>query len=204
MKKDLVTVIKSINYGEADKILTVFSKYNGKMVLMAKGLRKINSKNRGNMQTLSTSEITYYEGRGMPILIESKLILSPNIDSKISTQNLSRLLFLLNKVLMEGDKNEILFDSLQSVLKADMSLEKVNKFRIKMLQESGFLKDFKTCERCKSNSGVKYFDVNIFGGLCESCYSKGFKGVKLGKEIYTDLKFSESLDRYIKKVIEEI
>ena len=74
MSRDIVTVIKSVNYSEADKILTVFGKNSGKFTLFAKGIRKINSKNRGNMQTLSTSSISYYEGRGMPLLTESKLI----------------------------------------------------------------------------------------------------------------------------------
>ena len=46
MSRDIVTVIKSVNYSEADKILTVFGRELGKFTLFAKSMRKINSKNR--------------------------------------------------------------------------------------------------------------------------------------------------------------
>ncbi len=36
MNRDIVTVIKSINYSEADKILTVFGKERGKFTLFAR------------------------------------------------------------------------------------------------------------------------------------------------------------------------
>jgi len=39
MNRDTVTVIKSINYSEADKILTVFGREFGKFSLFAKGIR---------------------------------------------------------------------------------------------------------------------------------------------------------------------
>ncbi|HRY22702.1 MAG TPA: DNA repair protein RecO, partial [Candidatus Dojkabacteria bacterium] len=96
MSKDLVTVIKSVNYSEADKILTVFGKHSGKFTLFARSIRKINSKNRGNMQTLSTSEISFYEGRGMPLLTESQLVRSVDTEH-LNVENIRRILFMLNK-----------------------------------------------------------------------------------------------------------
>ena len=43
MNKDIVTVIKSVNYSEADKVLTIFGREYGKFAVFAKGIRKINS-----------------------------------------------------------------------------------------------------------------------------------------------------------------
>ena len=37
-------VLKRTNYGEADKILTVFTKERGKIKVLAKGVRKIKSR----------------------------------------------------------------------------------------------------------------------------------------------------------------
>ncbi|MDD4382409.1 MAG: DNA repair protein RecO, partial [Candidatus Dojkabacteria bacterium] len=86
MNKDIVTIIKSINYSEADKILTVFGREYGKFSLFAKGIRKINSKNRGNMQTLCTSNIAFYQGKGMPVLTESQLVRTLDLD-KLNVKN---------------------------------------------------------------------------------------------------------------------
>ena len=99
MNKDIVTVIKSVNYSEADKVLTVFGREYGKFAVFAKGIRKINSKNRGNMQTLCTSEISFYEGKGMPVLTESASVSSLNFD-KLNVENIRRVSFMLNKFLL--------------------------------------------------------------------------------------------------------
>ncbi len=204
MSKDLVTVIKSVNYSEADKILTVFGKYNGKFALIAKGIRKIASKNRGNMQTLSTSDISFYEGKGLPILTESQLIYAPEIDSHTDMANVERVLYILNKFLVEGDRNGKIFNLLQSVLQEDLDTSRVNKFRIQVLKELGFLGEFNVCNTCHSNKDISYFLPNNFTVVCKNCYSNGNKGVKLDKDIYSKTLFTEALDKYIKKIVEEI
>ena len=204
MSRDIVTVIKSVNYAEADKILTVYGKYNGKFALIAKGIRKIVSKNRGNMQTLSTSEISFYEGRGLPILTESQLIYSPEIDSHMDIQNTQRVLYLLNKFLVEGERNQKVFDLLQSVLQNSMDTVRVNKFRIQILKNLGFLGDFNICDVCKKKKEPGFILPKNFTVVCKDCYSKSDKGVKLDKNIYANSVFTEALDKYIKKIVEEI
>ena len=204
MSRDIVTVIKSVNYSEADKILTVYGKYNGKFALIAKGIRKIVSKNRGNMQTLSTSEISFYEGRGLPILTESQLIYSPEIDSHMDIQNTQRVLYLLNKFLVEGERNQKVFDLLQSVLQNSMDTVRVNKFRLQILKNLGFLGDFNICDVCKKKKEPGFILPKNFTVVCKDCYSKSDKGVKLDKDIYWNSVFTEALDKYIKKIVEEI
>lgn len=204
MSRDIVTVIKSVNYSEADKILTVFGKYNGKFALIAKGIRKIASKNRGNMQTLSTSEISFYEGRGLPVLTESQLIYSPEIDSHMDIQNTQRVLYLLNKFLVEGERNQKVFDLLQSILQNSMDTVRVNKFRLQILKNLGFLGDFNICDVCKQKKELGFILPKNFTVVCKDCYSKSDKGVKLDKNIYGSSVFTEALDKYIKKIVEEI
>jgi len=205
MSKDIVIVIKSVNYSEADKILTVFGKGLGKFTLFAKSIRKINSKNRANMQTLCISEVSFYEGKGLPVLTESQLTLSPNTDVlKNRVENLNRVLVMLNKILAEYDPNERVFDMMQSVLKKDFNTESVNRFRVLFLKEMGFLQDFTLCNICGSDKDLEYMDVSNFALLCKNCYSKVGKYYKLGKNPYTEKFFTQALDIYVKRVIEEI
>jgi len=204
MNKDVVTIIKSINYSEADKILTVFGKNFGKYSLFARSIRKIASKNRGNMQTLWTSKISFYEGKGMPLLTESESVNSIDFDSNtLDIENVERVLFLLNHLLEEYDPYPNIFDLLQRVLEKKLSLESVNKFRMKFLKEAGFLKDLSICNIC-GKEDVKYIDLKNFALVCENCYSnkKGFE--QIGKGLYESKKFTKALDRYVKKIVEEI
>jgi len=202
MNKDTVTVIKSINYSEADKILTVFGREFGKFSLFAKGIRKINSKNRGNMQTLCTSDIAFYQGKGMPVLTESVLIRSLNMD-KLQVKNIERVLFILNKFLQEYDPYPSIFDGLQSLLKRDGDLEATNKLRIKILKDMGFLSDFSSCSLCGSKENLKYLDTTSFALLCKNCYSKG-NGKPLMDKPYSSKVLTDALDRYVRRIVEEI
>ena len=205
MAKDTVIVLKSVNYSEADKVLTVLGKYTGKFSLFAKGIRKINSKNRGNMQTLSISDISFYEGRGLPVLTESQLIFSSDIDVvKDRIGDIKRILDMISKIMQEGDPNVKIFNMLESLCKKNFDIESVNRFRLIFLKEMGYLGDFSLCSVCESKSDLEYIDLISFALLCKNCYSKTGNGYRLGDNIYIEKKFTQALDVYIKRIIEEI
>ncbi|MBR2725656.1 DNA repair protein RecO [Candidatus Saccharibacteria bacterium] len=64
--KDIRTpgiVIKRVNYGEADRILTIITP-SGKISAIAKGVRKAKSKLAGGAEMLTLADINLHEGRG--------------------------------------------------------------------------------------------------------------------------------------------
>ena len=75
--KQLVTrgiVLARTNYGEADRIVTMLTPDQGKLRLMARGVRKSKSKLAGGIELFSVSDITYIKGRGeVGTLISSRL-----------------------------------------------------------------------------------------------------------------------------------
>jgi DNA repair protein RecO (recombination protein O) len=75
--KQLVTtgiVLARTDYGEADRILTIITPDQGKLRLMAKGVRRLKSKLAGGIELFSVSHITYIRGRGdMGTLISTRL-----------------------------------------------------------------------------------------------------------------------------------
>lgn len=202
MSKDTVVVIKSINYSEADRIVTVFGRELGKFTLFARGIRKINSKNRGNIQTLYTSKISFYEGKGMPLLTESESVASLDIDN-LDMNNAKRILFLLNKFLQEYDPYPNLFDALQRALALNLDSRSTNKLRIKFLKEMGFLNDFSSCIHCGSKKDIQYIDSKNFALVCKNCYSNS-NSKPLGKDPYGSSVLTEIIDNYIKRIVEEI
>lgn len=56
-------VLRRVDYGEADRIVTVLTPDRGKISLMARGVRKLNSKMAGAIELFSVSEFTYLAGR---------------------------------------------------------------------------------------------------------------------------------------------
>lgn len=57
-------MLHRINYGEADRIVTLITPDQGKLRLLAKGVRRVKSKLAGGIELFSVSHITYVKGRG--------------------------------------------------------------------------------------------------------------------------------------------
>lgn len=78
MKNQIVTtatVLNRVDFGEADRIVTVLTPDHGKLSMMARGVRKHKSKLAGGIELFSTSDITYLPGKGdVGTLVSSRLI----------------------------------------------------------------------------------------------------------------------------------
>lgn len=72
-------IIKRINFSEADRILTVITPDQGRLSLLAKGVRKSKSKLAGGLELFSISDITYIDGRS-----ELKTIISTKLNNHFS------------------------------------------------------------------------------------------------------------------------
>jgi len=78
MKNQIVTtaiVLNRVDFGEADRIVTVLTPDHGKLSMMARGVRRHKSKLAGGIELFSTSDITYLPGKGeVGTLVSSRLI----------------------------------------------------------------------------------------------------------------------------------
>lgn len=66
-------ILKRKDFGETDRILTVFAKHRGKIKIVAKGVRKISSRRAPHVELLNQSILTVHEGK-LPILTEAETI----------------------------------------------------------------------------------------------------------------------------------
>jgi len=78
-------ILKRINFGEADRIVTVLTP-QGKMSMLAKGVRKPKSKLAGGLELFCVSDVTYINGRSdLKTITSTKLNLHcKTIPSEIS------------------------------------------------------------------------------------------------------------------------
>jgi len=137
-------ILSRKNYGEADRILTVFSKNYGKVTLLAKGIRKLISKKRGHLEIFSEVKFSAVSGKGFDILTEAVTI--NNFNSLRSNLNQVTLAYyfceVLNKITKEGEKHDELFELLSKSLKkleTAINLKTLRKdFVVKLLIELGY------------------------------------------------------------------
>lgn len=68
-------VLTRTNYGEADRIVTFLTRTDGKVRVIAKGVRKEKSRLAGGIELFSVSDIGYVAGRGeLGVLTSSRLV----------------------------------------------------------------------------------------------------------------------------------
>lgn len=200
--KDEVVVIKSINYKEADKILTVMGKDFGKFPVIAKGIRKIESKNRGNIQTLSVSNISFYRNKGMAVLLESKNVFTPDYCSS-NLKGIERVLSLLNKCVEEGEACCDFYGKLNYVIKNGFKDSDVNKFRLFFLKNMGLLA-YDSCSECGCSGSMEYVNLENFEIFCKKCYLRVSVGedralVKVQDVDYLSQSLTNYIDLYVQK-----
>lgn len=68
-------ILRRIDYGEADRIITILTDTYGKIRVMAKGVRKSRSKLAGGIELFSVSEIHFVKGRrDIGTLVSTRMI----------------------------------------------------------------------------------------------------------------------------------
>src|SRR5260370_18119399 len=65
-------VLKHSDFGEADRILTLFTPFKGKMHAVAKGIRRPISKKAGHLDLLSRSQLQMTLGRNLDIITQAE------------------------------------------------------------------------------------------------------------------------------------
>lgn len=111
-------ILKRKDYGEADRILTVYSKFYGKITLMAKGVRKPSSKKRGALEVFSFFKFSAVTGNAWDIMTEAELLDSfGNIRTDLRKASVAYfLLETIDKLAHGEEENQKLFDILVNFL----------------------------------------------------------------------------------------
>lgn len=137
-------ILNRRDFGEADRILTVFTLQRGKIYVIAKGVRRITSRRAGNVELLNRVIIYLYQGKGMPMLTEAESIETfSKIKEDLTLSTYAyHLIELIDKLTAENQENRTLYEDLVLVLK---KLEKkprqilIRAFEAKILSNLGFI-----------------------------------------------------------------
>lgn len=185
-------ILKARNLGEADKILTLLTKEHGKLDAVAKGVRKIKSKNRGAVQPFSQSRIMLYQGKNLDTVTQCELIAG---FPKIRT-NLDRLVYsgylaeLTSWMLPEKDSNQEVYflllatwHLLENAGSTELMEIIVRFYEIRMLNLLGYQPELEACLVCGNLiiSQEVYFSPGLGGLLCSNCKAQDLKAIPLTK-----------------------
>ena len=104
-------ILKSINFGEANKFFFIFTKEFGLIKAAAQGVRHLKSKLRYNLEDFSFGQISVVRGKEIWRITSAEKKLT--LKNKETFQLLSRIFSLLLRLLHGEEKNDLLFTGLK-------------------------------------------------------------------------------------------
>lgn len=111
-------VLARRNFGEADRILSIYSKNHGRVSAIAKGIRRLTSKKRGHLEIFSDIRFQMAEGHGIGILTEVETINSFESFKK-DLKKVSLAYFfceVIGKITHEHERNDGIFELILNYL----------------------------------------------------------------------------------------
>lgn len=171
-------VLKSFDYRETSCIATFFTKDQGKITGILKGIRKNPKKFGSHIDRFSVNDLVYYHYSRSTLHLISQCDLNQYFFP--IRQNYKRnvaanyALELVDMIMPPEQANKKVYrlmldylDSLQTVQDVD---KLVHVFQIKMLLYSGFSPHLDSCVRCnRSIKGKTRFSLKLGGLICTQC-----------------------------------
>ncbi|WP_153733208.1 DNA repair protein RecO [Sporosarcina obsidiansis] len=170
-------IIKSIPYGETNKIVTIYTREAGKLTAMARGAKKPASRLAAITQTFTHGYFLIRASRGMGTLEQGELISSVrHIRSDLETTAYAGLVVELIDRLTETEQpNAGIFQLLQEAFHAmeeGYDPEAISLFvQWKMLPVAGIHPILHECANCGATEGEFAFSFQQIGFLCHRCFS---------------------------------
>lgn len=111
-------ILKQRNCGEADRLLTVYTRKFGKMRMIAKGVRRIGSRKRGNLELFNNVSLVLVKGRNLPVIIEAAIANSYSAwkGNLLKVGIAYYFCELIDKLVPENEENGQVFALLKSAL----------------------------------------------------------------------------------------
>ena len=111
-------ILKRKNVGESDKVLTLFSKMNGKQRVIAKGIRKITSRRGPHLDIFNEVKITIHKGKTWDMVSEVDTIASRR--NAYTTWMRMRAAYIIveviDKLLPDNEPQSSLYDQIGRAL----------------------------------------------------------------------------------------
>jgi DNA repair protein RecO (recombination protein O) len=170
-------VLRHTNWGEADRLLWVFTRELGKLQVVAKGVRKPRSRKAGHLEPFTRVELLLARGRDLPIITqaEAKEAYQALREDLVRVGYAAYIVELLDRFTYEEGENislyRLLGESLARINREKDSAFAVRYYEVRLLDLVGFRPQLLNCVTCglEIKAEDQYFSFEKGGVLCRAC-----------------------------------
>jgi DNA repair protein RecO (recombination protein O) len=186
--KTEAVVLRSIRFGEADRVLHLYSSTRGRIGAIAKGSRRPRSRFGGRLEPFFRLDLVLYEGRGELATVTSASTVTGHRllrESGPALQAAARACDAVLRLLDAAEPNPPAYNLLcrylalldgegcPAVPAADLATGLA--FRLKLALVAGFAPELASCARCGEQDGLSGFSGPAGGVVCAACEGGGFE-----------------------------
>jgi DNA repair protein RecO (recombination protein O) len=183
--KTEAVVLRSIRYGEADRILHLYSTARGRIGAIAKGSRRPKSRFGGRLEPFFRLDLILHEGRSDLLTVTNVATLDGYPRLRSSGPALTagaRACDAVLRLLDSAEPNPPAYNLLcrylalldDSAQPRAAGLETALAFRLKLALAAGFSPELASCARCGEAEHLSGFSGAAGGVVCASCEAGSF------------------------------
>jgi DNA repair protein RecO (recombination protein O) len=176
-------VLRSLRYGEADRILHLYTPDRGRISAIAKGVRRARSRFGGRMEPFFRLDLVLYEGRSDLLTVTSAETLAghPRLrEDAAALDGAARACEAVARVFDDGDPHRGVYHLLANELTlldqepARAGRSNALAFRLKLLLAAGFAPQLAACATCGERDHLVGFSGAAGGVVCAACEASAF------------------------------
>lgn len=194
-------VIRSTDYGEGNKIITLLTSTHGKMGIVVRGARKPRSKFGAAAQLFTYGDYSFYRsGNGLGTLNNAEILepfrkLREGLDGPAYA---AYAVELTDRALADDEAGSYVFRQLHACLSA-LSEGKdpqavLRLFEMKIVHVAGYMPILHECTNCGRVEGTFRFSCSTGGALCDRCFYRDSNAIELDGGVWKVLRLFESMD----------
>jgi len=173
-------VLRHTDWGEADRLLWVFTRELGKLQVVAKGVRKPRSRKAGHLEPFTRVELLLARGRDLSIVTqaEAKDAYLALREDLVRVGYASYIIELLDRFTYEEGENiglyRLLSETLTHINKEKEAAFAVRYYEVRLLDLVGFRPQLIHCVNCGAEIKAEdqFFSFEKGGVICPRCGSK--------------------------------
>ncbi|MCI0521949.1 MAG: DNA repair protein RecO, partial [Chloroflexi bacterium] len=202
-------VLRHSDWGEADRLLWLFTRQMGKVRAVAKGARKLHSRKAGHLEPMTQTSLLLARGRDILLVTQAETLqaFTPLREDLALYANASYVIELLDRFTYEEGENVSLFrllaDTLVRLAEGRDANLVTRYYELRLLDHVGFRPQLFRCVVCDKEIQAEdqYFSAQLGGALCPSCGSveRGARAVSLAA-----LKYLRHLQRSSFAAVEKV
>ena len=178
--RDEAVVLRTHKLGEADRIVTLLTRYHGQIRAVAKGVRRTGSKIGSRLEPFMVADVQLFEGKNLDTVTQVESIGSygSQITSDYAAYTVANVMVETAERLTGSDLSTqqylLLVGALRSLANREHSANQIlDSYLLRAMSVAGWAPNFVDCANCSAPGPHRGFVMQTGGVVCERCMPPG-------------------------------